>query len=94
MNKYVYNVLYVIQRIINLPTLWILIPIGFIGSIFYGIYLSKWKNMSTMEAMLHTQQKASQLMVSLYFQVKIKDATFNLNHVGIMFWIVLLWFLI
>jgi hypothetical protein len=94
MNKSLYKILYVIQRIINLPTLPIAIPVGIVWAMCYGIYLIKGKQMNSVEAMLYTQQKSIDVFKSVFFQVNIKGDKFPLSHIGIMFWIVLLWFLL
>lgn len=91
MNKHLYSVLYVFQRIINAPSLPISIVLAGIFASFYGAYLVKRKGLSTMEAMLQTQMKSLEIMKSLYFQIKIQDATFNISHLAVMFWMVILW---
>jgi len=94
MNKNLYWFLYVIQRIINAPTLPVLIIPVATWAIYTGIYLVKRKGMDSMEAMLYVQQKSMKIMKSIFFEIHIGENTFRLSHIGLMFWIVLIWFML
>lgn len=94
MNKNLYSFLYVIQRIINAPTLPVLIiPIA-TYALYTGIYLVKRKGMDFVEAMLYVQQKSMEIMKSIFFEIHIGENTFRLSHIGLLFWIVLIWLML
>jgi len=94
MNYRLYLVLYVFQRIINAPSLPIGILLYMFGALFYGIYMLSRRDLSEMEILIKLQAKCKEIMDYLYFPIRIKDSTFNISHLAMMFWIVLFWYLL
>lgn len=87
--------IYLLIRIINFPSLPIAILIGMFWGGFYVLYLIKRKNVEPMQAILITQGKAMETMKSTYLQVNIKGIQpLLISHLGIIFWIVFIWFLL